>query len=216
MLTKMTYIYLVVAILLIFFLIASLTMNNTKEKFTDSESYQSRLTVIDVFDAYLKRNPTPKEINHYSSLKNEQDILAAVMKDIPDNKSDRKKKTQEQEDYVDQETNKSREDDEDENEEHDENEDEEEDEMGEDGMVPKQQNQTQTVQSPLRKKSASGPDLNSSEIIEIKRGDLIKFKQTMQNSVQKVQQSMATISDMNTNISNAMTTISNVMDNLTV
>lgn len=45
--------------------------------------YNSRLNVINVFDTYLKRNPTPSEINNYSKLKNEQDILSAVIKDFP-------------------------------------------------------------------------------------------------------------------------------------
>jgi len=48
--------------------------------------YNSRLNVINVFDTYLKRNPTPSEINHYSKLKNEQDILSAVIKDFPNPK----------------------------------------------------------------------------------------------------------------------------------
>jgi hypothetical protein len=56
-----------------------------KEHFTsgNEEDYNSRLTVIDVFDAFLKRNPTPAEITKYSVYKNEQDILMAVMKDYP-------------------------------------------------------------------------------------------------------------------------------------
>lgn len=60
------------------------------EHFTDGDGsttipldYNSRLTVMNVFDAYLKRNPTTDEINKYSKLKNEQDILTAVIKDFP-------------------------------------------------------------------------------------------------------------------------------------
>lgn len=85
MLTFTTYFFIAVALILIIALIVVYSKNhNRKEKFTDSnDAYQSRLTVIDVFDSYLQRNPTPKEINRYSSLKNEQDILAAVMKDFP-------------------------------------------------------------------------------------------------------------------------------------
>lgn len=57
-----------------------------KEHFTSGGAegdYNSRLTVIDVFDAFMKRNPTPTEITKYSVHKNEQDILMAVMKDYP-------------------------------------------------------------------------------------------------------------------------------------
>lgn len=62
--------------------------DTTREHFVDAPhekapEYNSRLTVIDVFDAFLKRNPTPSEINKYSVYKNEHDILAALMKDYP-------------------------------------------------------------------------------------------------------------------------------------
>lgn len=61
------------------------TRDDFKEHFTSGNEtdYNSRLTVIDVFDAFLKRNPTPVEITKYSVYKNEQDILMAVMKDYP-------------------------------------------------------------------------------------------------------------------------------------
>jgi hypothetical protein len=53
------------------------------EKFQNiPNSYESRLAVINVFDTHLKRNPTPKEITHYSKLENEQDILKQVTKDF--------------------------------------------------------------------------------------------------------------------------------------
>lgn len=83
MLSNKTIIYLIV-FLLIIMVIIGFSFSKYREKFEDSsDSYQSRLTVIDVFDSYLKRNPTPKEINKYSALKNEQDILSAVMNDFP-------------------------------------------------------------------------------------------------------------------------------------
>ena len=59
---------------------------SVREKFTqieDKDDYKARLKVIDIFDSYLKRNPTPKEISKYSQFENEQDIMAAVMKDFP-------------------------------------------------------------------------------------------------------------------------------------
>jgi len=64
-----------------------------REKFTnveDKDEYKARLKVIDVFDSYLKRNPTPKEISKYSQFENEQDIMAAVMKDFPQVESAKK------------------------------------------------------------------------------------------------------------------------------
>jgi len=59
---------------------------SVREKFTvddENNDYNARLKVIDVFDSYLKRNPTPKEISKYSQSQNEQDIISAVMKDFP-------------------------------------------------------------------------------------------------------------------------------------
>lgn len=56
------------------------------EHFTESglADYNARLTTINVFDAYLKRNPTPAEIDKFSAHKNEQDILSAVMSAYPE------------------------------------------------------------------------------------------------------------------------------------
>jgi len=59
---------------------------SVRENFThveDKDDYNARLKVIDIFDSYLKRNPTPKEISKYSQFENEQDIMASVMKDFP-------------------------------------------------------------------------------------------------------------------------------------
>lgn len=76
------FVFLVLFIIVFLFIIFKSTTANKKETFEDSsDSYQARLNVIDVFDSYLKRNPTPKEINKYSSYKNEQDILSAVTND---------------------------------------------------------------------------------------------------------------------------------------
>lgn len=63
---------------------------NVEEHFTSEQpsnlsapDYSVRMTVMDVFDAYMHRNPTPEEIQKYSAFKNEQDILQEVMKDFP-------------------------------------------------------------------------------------------------------------------------------------
>lgn len=76
--------------------------DDLREHFTEQDmsiaqqeqNYSARLTVIDVFDAFLKRNPTPSEINKYSVFKNEQDILMAVMKDYPSSFNTSTPKTQ--------------------------------------------------------------------------------------------------------------------------
>lgn len=52
-----------------------------------SDSYESRLAVINVFDKNLNKNPTPKEITHYSKFKNEHDILKQVNKDFKNKKN---------------------------------------------------------------------------------------------------------------------------------
>lgn len=82
----------------------SMKKNPVKEHFTmdptvgsgvgsgGDPNYAIRLTVIDVFDGYMKRNPTPAEITKYSTYQNEQDILQAVMKDFPEPGSAAKKK----------------------------------------------------------------------------------------------------------------------------
>ena len=60
--------------------------NNKKykiEHFIEDSEYQARMHVINVFDGYLARNPTPTEIDKYSKFENEHDILAAVMRDFP-------------------------------------------------------------------------------------------------------------------------------------
>lgn len=81
-------------ILVIILVMCILYVNNAKynegairESFEESDSYSARLAVIDVFDSYLHRNPTPTEITRYSMHKNEQDILTAVMNDFPDQKT---------------------------------------------------------------------------------------------------------------------------------
>ena len=46
-----------------------------------SDDYKARLNVMTVFDGHMKRKPTPEEINKYMVYENEQDILAALLKD---------------------------------------------------------------------------------------------------------------------------------------
>jgi hypothetical protein len=43
--------------------------------------YQARMTVMKVFDTVLKRKPTTDEIDKYSKISNEQDILIAILAD---------------------------------------------------------------------------------------------------------------------------------------
>ncbi len=63
---------------------AASTTSKTAEHFVDGDpEYNFRLAVIDVFDGYLKRNPTPLEITKYSTFQNEQDILQQVIVDFP-------------------------------------------------------------------------------------------------------------------------------------
>lgn len=51
------------------------------EKFQDlPDTYEARLTVIDIFDRHLKRNPTPKEITHYSKYGTPEAIKEQILK----------------------------------------------------------------------------------------------------------------------------------------
>ena len=50
--------------------------------------YKYRLEVMKVFDLYLNRNPTAEEIGKYAILRNEQDILLAILKDFNISASD--------------------------------------------------------------------------------------------------------------------------------
>lgn len=70
--------------LVIFILNNKPFMKKGKETFVDSKNYQARLTVIDVFDEYMCRNATPKEINRYSEFKTKENIMKEVEKDFPD------------------------------------------------------------------------------------------------------------------------------------
>lgn len=64
----------------------------SSEAFRDSQSYASRLAVINMFDKHLKRNPTPKEITSYSQYIDEKKILDAIVKDFPNEIVSHKKK----------------------------------------------------------------------------------------------------------------------------
>lgn len=55
--------------------------NGNFEHFEDA-SYTYRMEVMKVFDLYLKRNPTSEEIDKYSALKNEHDILTKILTDF--------------------------------------------------------------------------------------------------------------------------------------
>jgi hypothetical protein len=45
------------------------------------DDYQARMTVMKIFDTVLHRKPQPDEINKYSKVDNEQDMLIAVLAD---------------------------------------------------------------------------------------------------------------------------------------
>lgn len=86
--TKMYTFLLIGAVVAAIIVGISITMkkpDTTQEHFTEDghDSYVSRMTTINVFDAYLKRNPTTEEIDKYSKFANEQDILTELMKDFP-------------------------------------------------------------------------------------------------------------------------------------
>lgn len=57
----------------------------TTEPLTD---YQARMTVMKVFDTVLLRKPKPDEIDKYSKITNEQDMLVAVLSDYKGTASD--------------------------------------------------------------------------------------------------------------------------------
>lgn len=84
----------VIAVIVMAMVIMSKKSDHVSEHFTESglADYNARLTTINVFDAYMKRNPTPVEIDKYSSFKNEQDILSAVMGDFPEAATNTQKK----------------------------------------------------------------------------------------------------------------------------
>ena len=54
----------------------------------ENPDYQYRMEVMKVFDLYLNRNPTNDEIEKYSKLKNEQEILLAFLRDFNISASD--------------------------------------------------------------------------------------------------------------------------------
>lgn len=88
MLTKtnvILFIFLLVAIAyLVYLLKISFVSKNTEEHFVVEEdsTYESRMYVMKVFDLVMNRKPTAEEVSKYSALKNEQDILVAVMNDF--------------------------------------------------------------------------------------------------------------------------------------
>lgn len=73
------------AIVIAYILFITVKMMNQKgskfEHFEDA-SYNYRMEVMKVFDLYLNRNPTTEEIDKYSALKNEQDILTKILTDF--------------------------------------------------------------------------------------------------------------------------------------
>ena len=74
---------------LTYFILRSLKNSSEVEHFMEENpDYKYRLEVMKVFDLYLNRNPSSEEIDKYSVLRNEQDILLTIMKDFNINASD--------------------------------------------------------------------------------------------------------------------------------
>ena len=84
----------IVVLYAVIFVYKTATRNNVpvQEHFTEPPSsstqteqpqdmYKARMNVMTVFDGYMKRKPTPEEIDKYSLYDNEQDILAALIKE---------------------------------------------------------------------------------------------------------------------------------------
>lgn len=56
--------------------------DSKKEHFTEEGSnYDARLQVMKIFDMVLSRKPTTEEIEKYSKIKNEQDMLVQILQD---------------------------------------------------------------------------------------------------------------------------------------
>lgn len=79
---KVSLYLLVLLVIVLVFLLYFYYYKPTKEHFTAEESYDSRMTVMKVFEMVLDRKPTPDEIEKYSSYKNEQDILLQILQDF--------------------------------------------------------------------------------------------------------------------------------------
>lgn len=77
----------------------------TIEEDTDSEEYKSRLNVMKVFDTILRRKPTSEELEKYSKISNEQDILVEVLKYHPVPETVTLTETETEEKFVSAETN---------------------------------------------------------------------------------------------------------------
>lgn len=67
---------------IVFVLVKMLSQKTTKFEHFEDASYKYRLEVMKVFDLYLNRNPTTEEIDKYSAMKNEQDILTNILTDF--------------------------------------------------------------------------------------------------------------------------------------
>lgn len=80
--------FIVLTVLVILILLLVFTQFYPKqsktETFKDSDSYAARLAVINMFDKHLRRNPSPKEITHYSQFVTEKSIMEAISNDFPD------------------------------------------------------------------------------------------------------------------------------------
>jgi hypothetical protein len=81
---------LVVVGYVIFVIMKSLKNTNVEvEHFMDEHpNYKYRMEVMKVFDLYLNRNPNTEELEKYSKIQNEQDILLAILQDFQINVND--------------------------------------------------------------------------------------------------------------------------------
>lgn len=84
------YLLLTIIILLAYVLVYFCVIRkNSKEHFTtEHDDYENRLQVMKVFDMIVKRKPTTEEVEKYSKIQNEQDLLVQILQDYTNSASD--------------------------------------------------------------------------------------------------------------------------------
>jgi hypothetical protein len=81
----LTLVIILAYVLVYFFVIRK----NSKEHFTTEQNdYESRLQVMKVFDMIVKRKPTTEEVEKYSKINNEQDLLVQILQDYTNSTSE--------------------------------------------------------------------------------------------------------------------------------
>ena len=72
--------FLSVAVSYLLWILYATYLKKPTEHFT-LDDYEARMTVMKIFDTVLHRKPLPDEIDKYSKINNEQDMLVAVLAD---------------------------------------------------------------------------------------------------------------------------------------